>query len=415
MGVRQAGAKRKLKLELRGRLRRPAGRTSGPLALTCCTGYAAAQMRLLDRYLLRELLLPLGYCLGGFLVFWIAFDLFNELPAFQQSRLHGGDVAEYYLVKLPELLITVLPVALLLALLYALTNHARHHELVAIRAAGVGLWRLSAPYLAVGFTASVLLFVLNEVAAPNGNELAADILNRYSANKAAATVWHQNLNFINEAAHRTWSIGAYNPKTAEMLKPNVEWRRPDGSRSQMFAERATRENGVWVFYNVLLFRYQPPDNLVDPLRFTTNVLAAPEFAETPRLIKSEIKINSMDSYRVAKKIRFTLAEIADYQRLHPQLQGRKRAELTTQFHGRLAAPWTCLVVVLVALPFGALTGRRNVFVGVAASVFIVFAFFILSRLGLVLGTSGYLPGWLAAWLPHLLFGGGGAWFTHRLR
>ena len=36
-------------------------------------------MRLLDRYLLRELLVPLGYCLGGFLVFWITFDVFSEL------------------------------------------------------------------------------------------------------------------------------------------------------------------------------------------------------------------------------------------------------------------------------------------------------------------------------------------------
>ena len=372
-------------------------------------------MRLLDRYLLRELLLPLGYCLGGFLVFWIAFDLFNELAQFQQHHLRGGDVAEYYLVKLPELLITVLPVALLLALLYALTNHARHHELVAIRAAGVGLWRLSAPYLAVGVAASLLLLVLNEIVAPNGNELAADILLRHSPNKAAVTVWQRNLHLINDADGRTWDIGAYNTESAEMLSPHVEWRQPDGTRMRLYAERATREQGVWTFHTVLLFRHQPPDNLVEPLRFTTNILAAPEFTETPRLIKSEIKINSMDSFRVAKKIRFTLAEIADYQRLHPHLQGLRRAELATQFHGRLAAPWTCLVVVLVALPFGALTGRRNVFVGVAASVFIVFAFFLLSRLGLVLGTGGHLPGWLAAWLPHLLFAGGGAWFTHRLR
>ena len=29
-------------------------------------------IRLLDRYLLRELLIPLGYCLSGFLIFWIS-------------------------------------------------------------------------------------------------------------------------------------------------------------------------------------------------------------------------------------------------------------------------------------------------------------------------------------------------------
>ena len=105
-------------------------------------------MRLLDRYLLRELLLPLAFCLCGFLVFIISLDLFNQLSEFRSRRLGGMDVAEYYLVTAPEWLVTILPVALLLALLYALTNHARHNEITAIRAAGVGLWRLSAPYFA---------------------------------------------------------------------------------------------------------------------------------------------------------------------------------------------------------------------------------------------------------------------------
>ena len=49
----------------------------------------------------------------------------------------------------------------------------------------------------------------------------------------------------------------------------------------------------------------------------------------------------------------------------------------TKFYGRLAAPWTCLVVVLIAIPFGVASGRRNLFVGVAGSVFICFTFFVL--------------------------------------
>src|SRR5438093_13280022 len=98
-------------------------------------------MRLLDRYLLRELLIPLGFCLGGFLIFWISFDLFSSLKELQDHKLHAGDIIAYYLAKTPEFLVLVLPVALLLALLYTLTNHARHHELTAIRAAGISWWR----------------------------------------------------------------------------------------------------------------------------------------------------------------------------------------------------------------------------------------------------------------------------------
>ena len=121
-------------------------------------------MRLLDRYLLRELLTPLGYCLGGFLLLWITSDLLRQLDDFQAARLGMWDVIEFYAVTCPEFLATVFPMALLLALLYALTNHSRHHEITAIRAAGVSLWRLALPYFAVGFAGTVALFVLNEFA-----------------------------------------------------------------------------------------------------------------------------------------------------------------------------------------------------------------------------------------------------------
>jgi lipopolysaccharide export system permease protein len=129
-------------------------------------------MRLLDRYLLRELLIPLGYCLCGFLSFWIFFDLFGELSMFQSKKLIARDIAEYYLISMPEMLVVVLPMALLLALLYALTNHARHHEITAIRAAGVSLWRLCLPYLIVGFIGSLLLFALNELFVPDSTDAA---------------------------------------------------------------------------------------------------------------------------------------------------------------------------------------------------------------------------------------------------
>src|SRR3954464_14736975 len=96
------------------------------LALPEPRDYAEQFMRLLDRYLLRELLVPLGYCLSGFLLLWVVQDLMNEMNNFQNANMRSGDVLEYYLVMMPEFLVLVLPMALLLALLYALTNHARH-------------------------------------------------------------------------------------------------------------------------------------------------------------------------------------------------------------------------------------------------------------------------------------------------
>jgi lipopolysaccharide export system permease protein len=97
------------------------------------------------------------------------------------------------------------------------------------------------------------------------------------------------------------------------------------------------------------------------------------------------------------------------------LPAAEAANWWTKFEGRLATPWTCLVVVLIAIPFGVAPGRRNLFVGVAGSVFICFTFFALQQVGLALGMGGYLPAWLAAWLPNLFFATLGIFSMARVR
>jgi len=372
-------------------------------------------MRLIDRYLLRELLIPLGYILGALFLLWIAFDLFNDLDIFRANKLTTEDIAQYYLVKTPEMLVVVAPVSLLLAMLYALTNHARHHELVAIRAAGVSLWRLSMPYFAVGLFLSTALFVLNELVAPNGADWADQILTRYTVISAPEELqWRHNLNFSNERAGRLWSMNAYNTNTYEMRKVSVSWTQTNGASRMIIADRASRTNGVWTFFEATQFSYKSADDPV-PLTEKTNELVMAEFWESPELIKSEIKVNGMTSARAMKKSRFTLKEIFAYKRLHPLLKPDMHAMLHTQLHERFATPCEALVVVLITLPFGAMTGRRSVVVGVASSIVICFTFFVLANLGLALGTSGRVTPWLAAWLPNLVFAGGGVWFTLRAR
>lgn len=358
-------------------------------------------MRLLDRYLLKELLLPVVYAFGGFYLFIVAFDITNELPRWQQKGLSGSEIALLYVYRTPQLLPDVLPVAVLLGMLYALAQHSRHNELVAIRAAGVHVWRMAAPYLATGVLFSVLLFSSNEYLMPRGESAANAMLNRTTESQ-----WSTGISFRNESERRSWNIGAFNSVTYSLRQIDVGWTDEYGRHHRMFARSGKRDGDVWTFQDVELHE---PDaaNPGFPLKIITNSVAMPGFTETPELIASEIKISSMSSARLAKKIRFSLAEIANYLQLHPDLTGARAAELKTQLHGRLAQPWTCLVVVLLALPFGLLPGRRNAMVSIGIAIGVAFAFFFLSRLSLALGTGGHLPGWLAGWLPCWLFGGAG--------
>lgn len=376
-------------------------------------------MRLLDRYLLREFLIPFGYCLCGFLILWIAFDLFSELHSLIETRrLLAGDIIEYYIFKTPEFLILVLPVSLLLALLYTLTNHARHNEITAIRAAGVSLWRLCLPYIGIGFLASVGLFATNEFLAPRCADIADQIrLRRTLTGSAGEQATRVKLGFTSSRegqGERKWEVPVYNTKTYEMVSPVVIWTSTNGSSFLLSAERAVWTNDEWMFLGKVNLHEE--STLLLPIK--TNRLAMPEFSETPKQIQSEIDISerwnpNMHNFREAD---IPLWELINYLHLHPHPQPLQlRNWLWTKLHGRLAGPWACLLVVIIAVPFAAASGRRNAFVGVAASILICFIYFIVQQFGFAFGSAGWLPAWVAAWLPNLLFGIAGLWMMARMR
>ena len=364
-------------------------------------------MRLLDRYQLRELLMPLGFCLGGFLVVWSFIELISELPDLQKAKLHGLDVPEYCLMQAPDKLLIIVPVALLLSLLYALTQHARNNEITAMRAAGISLWRLGAPYLAVGFVMSLVVLALGEMVVPQANAHLEEIMTRRMRAPGAQTGHKevQSLAFENTSLHHGWFARSFVFDTAEMRGLILDRRLPDGTHSQIRAARGVYTNGAWALFDVQEFRATSPSDATLVPRPHANYLFAADFTETPEQIRSEVKISAGLNERKAKRADIPVVDLLDYLRLHPQPAPGVRNWISTKLHGRLASPWTCLMVVLIALPIGTGSSRGNVFAGVAGSIFIYFTFHVLSLVSLTLGTRGLLPPMLAAWLPNIVFGG----------
>lgn len=378
-------------------------------------------MRLHDRYLFRELITPLAFCLGAFVIFGIFVFFLTDLTKLQEHKLNFFESVAYCAANLPASFVLVLPILLLLAMLYALTSHARYNEITALRAAGVSLWRVCAPYFAAGLLATGIYFVINELAVPICDQWADQILNRHvikdSSPKSTA---HSVKGFSNDRAHRFWHFAGYDEQTTLMLNPTVEWSLPDGSWRAVLADHAIRTNGVWTFFGsgtnsgVQLFRQSGPGG--DLVKAgTTNVLAMPEFDETPERIRLLLKYADAQALHASGYADIPLAELWELMQNQPNLRPEDASAVQTKFHGRLASPWTCFVVVLIAIPFGAPSGRRNLFFGVAGSLFIGFAYFILQKISLALGINGYLPGWLAAWLPNLVFAITGIVLTLRVR
>ena len=116
----------------------------------------------------------------------------------------------------------------------------------------------------------------------------------------------------------------------------------------------------------------------------------PNVPETPRQINVQIKINQMKDLKSESHTHLSIREIIEYRRWNPDVTSNT-SMLNTKMHGLIADPWKCMVIVLIAMPFGATTSRRNVFAGVASSILICFGYFVVLQLGLALGSGGHVP------------------------
>lgn len=364
-------------------------------------------MRLLDRYLFRELLTPLAVCIVGIQSIIIFATVFSDAGKIQEAKLHFFETLEYAGAASMDTLTVVLPVALLLALLYALTHHSRFNEITAMRAAGISLWRICVPYFIVGLVMSGVVFELNEHVVPRCLEWKNEVLHRTNESATAGSVPYK-LGLINGRAHREWIVEDYHVATGEMFGVTVIWTATNGADMELDANRAMRTNEVWTFYET-----HELVNHVPSLK--TNVMAMPEFDETPQEIRAEIKINNYLNQGGLHPMNISLNDTMTYLWWHPNLSNSVRGRLLTQLHERVATPLTCLVVALIAIPFGAAPGRRNLFFGIAGSIAICFTFFVLQRVGMALGSGGILPAWLAGWLPNIFFSLLGVGMMARIR
>ncbi|MGH7742485.1 MAG: LptF/LptG family permease, partial [Candidatus Eiseniibacteriota bacterium] len=77
-------------------------------------------MKIFDRYMLREFLGYLALGLTGFITIFVVVDIFEKIDVFLDHHAPAVLVMRFYLYRAPEVVVQVLPVALLLATFLAL-------------------------------------------------------------------------------------------------------------------------------------------------------------------------------------------------------------------------------------------------------------------------------------------------------
>src|SRR2546427_5190834 len=216
---------------------------------------------------------------------WIVLDLLDNLSDFLQYHARLGQVLHYYLITLPEAFVLILPMSLLLAVLFCLTNLGKNNELIALRASGVSVVRMAAPLLAVGLVASIAVFAVGQSYVPRSKEKADAFL--IDLRGRGSKYMLENFFFANATEHRDWFARRFDTRNRQLETVEVHQRNADNKpQLDIFADSAVWSNGVWRFRQADIYDYSKgPETAVWHVAQTN----FPAFTEQPKRLILEAR------------------------------------------------------------------------------------------------------------------------------
>src|SRR5438552_6806000 len=166
---------------------------------------ARPTVRILSRYLLRQHLAPLGFALAAFTLLMLLRQVAQQFGNLVGKGLPWSVILEVFLLSVPFIIAMTLPMAVLVAVLYAFSQLAGDHEITAMKASGVSLGRLVAPVLSAAALVAGLAFLWSDQVLPRSNHRLRTLLVDIQRKKPSFSLKEQ---VINEVVERQFFLRA---------------------------------------------------------------------------------------------------------------------------------------------------------------------------------------------------------------
>ncbi len=345
-------------------------------------------MRKLDRYITREMFGPFLFGMGAFAIVLIGVDvLYNALQMILEQGLPAGPVLLAAFYRLPQTLVLTLPMATIFSSLMAFGGLSSYGEITAMRAGGIGLYRMAVPALLVGLVVSVGSFGLNGWLIPFANQASNRVLvglQQEDLTKQQSLV----IRIPTKGPLQRWVLAESFDSVTQTLHGVAIWEYRNGVPLASFAATSAQwQDTTWVLKGAK--RVQQTSS--GPLTLDMGVIRYGIGKSPWELVQAKRRLEDMSMAELR-----ALGDAATTQDSQPARNAREELAL------RLAVPWAALGLALIGLPLGIRPQRTSTGVGLGLSLAIILVYYIVISLMRILGQQGALPPHVADWIPNVL-------------
>jgi len=355
----------------------------------------------LSRYILREHLAPFIYSLALIVFLFILNFAFQMLGKILGKGLPTALILEFFLYNIAWILSMAVPMAALIATLMAFGRLAGDHEITAMKAGGVGLWRLALPLLVAGALLTGGLMAYNNWVLPDFN-YKSNLLRRTIFRKAPTLQMEDGL-FLFDVPGLVVHAKSVDHGTRRMKGVTIFEEGERGVHQTILADSAQlvldEEQGEFLLtlhdgqihrrdwnepgrYAVL--DYRRSDLRVD--------------ARNMLLQRQETKYRN-DREQTAQQM---LERVKRWREQDPVRNARKIRSYEVEIHKKFALPAAILTFVLIGVPLGVRSGRGGIGMSGSLSVLFFLVYWIFLIGGEDLADRGFLSPVVAMWTPNLV-------------
>ena len=371
-------------------------------------------MKTIRRLIYGEVLTAIALVALGFLALFFFFDLVDELQYLGKNNgLPNGlpTASDIYQIRhalvyvgllVPNHLYELLPISVLIGTIFVMARLAQSSEYTILRTSGLDPWRALKMLLSLGGIFVILSFVIGDYLAPLSERTAQLLKSRY---QGVITVGQTGAWLKEKQAYNTViaNVRTLSPDN-EMLGLQIfEFNSKGLVVSKILAASASFAlDDSWQLYNVTRTEFNLPSDAA------TASNAVKQSADVVRKSMASFRwpteiTQEMVSVALLKPERMGTLDLFNYIR-HLDANGQSAQRYEIEFWKKVFYPLSCLVMVMLALPFAYLHFRSG---GIAAYVFagvmMGISFFLLNNVfGYVGNLQNWQP-WLAAAAPGMLY------------
>ena len=345
-------------------------------------------MSVLARHVALRVLLSAGLVLLAVTAVLTMVDLIDEARAVRAGGYSFADALLTILLTTPQRVYETLPVSVFIGSLLGLGQLAADGEMTALRSAGYGVWATARVLLATGLLLAAATILIGEGLAPAGNAAALEHRRTAGAEPAAAEgLWLRKdgryLHLRPDADRgRLRGVMAYELDDSGAL------------RSSLYAERAEHDGAGWILRGVRESVLHGDGTVSSRSREAQPGGLLPEAGVLALMLRPAEGMSAAD---LGRYLDYFAGEELD-------LRAHRFA-----WWQRFATPLSCVVVLLLTVPFTATQARggglgQRVFAGILSGI----AIYVFNRMSAHFGLVAGLPPGLAAFLPLFALLGVGA-------